>query len=223
MESLADVQGVVAVLGLDADPETVHGVDVGVGHSLGIADCAPGSALSVDQSVADVHGVVVVASALVSDFSSLVNGGEVSDEINGILTNSITLGSRGDQNVVIGIGGGDEFEEEVGPVGVDSVDSREGGNEVFIGDPHEPAEPDFLSLDSDEKVEGVRAEDLVHVVLDVLSVGSDIVFVKGAGRVGEVDEIGEVGGLDSGAGEVVELEGVLGGGELGLRLWLDES
>ena len=196
---------------------------MGISHSLGVANCAPGSTLTVDQSVADVHRVVVIAGALVSGFSSLVNVGEVSDEIDCILPNSFTLGSRGDQDVVIGVSGGDELEEEVGPVGVDSVDSGEGADEVLIGDPDEPAEPDLFSLDSHEKVEGVGTEDLIHVILDVLSVGSDIVFVEGASRVGEVDEVGEVGGLDSGAGEVVELEGVLGGGELRLRLRLDES
>jgi|LakMenEpi03Aug12_release.lakeMendotaPanAssembly.Ray.scaffolds.fasta_scaffold2068768_1 hypothetical protein len=91
MESLTDIESVIAILGLDADPKAINCVHMSIGHSRSVAYGAPCSALSVDQAVPDVHRVVVITSALIPRLSSLVNSGEIGDEVNCILLNAITL------------------------------------------------------------------------------------------------------------------------------------
>lgn len=216
--SLADVECVEAVSGLGVDPESPNSIDVGNGVNWGTADGAPGNALAVNQTVADVHSLVVVAGAGISSFI-LVNNAV--DQALGICSNSGALLSLINEGIVGWDIGGEELEEEVGPFSIDSVDAGERANQVFVGDPDEPAEPHVIGLDGDEEVLSGGAKLVVHLFLDVFGIGLEVVFVEWAGWVGKIGEISNVGGGDSGAAEVVEPEHALGCGDLDELFLLD--
>ena len=106
--SLADIEGVEAIPGFGVDPESINGIDVGDGVNWGTADGAPGNALTVNQTVADVLSLVVVACA---GISSLVLVNNTVNQALGICSNSGTLLSLINEGIVGGDIGGEELEE----------------------------------------------------------------------------------------------------------------
>lgn len=216
--SLADIEGVEAIPGFGVDPESINGIDVGDGVNWGTADGAPGNALTVNQTVADVLSLVVIAGA---GISSLVLVNNTVNQALGICSNSGALLSLINEGIVGGDIGGEELEEEVGPISIDSVDAGERANQVFVGDPDEPAEPHVIGMDGDKEVLSGGAELVVHLFLDVFGIGLEVGFIEWAGGVGIIGEISNVSGGDSGAAEVVEPEDALGGGDLDELFLLD--
>lgn len=210
--SLADVEGVEAVSGLGVDPESANSINVGSRINRRSANGAPGNSLTVNQTVADVLGLVVIASAGVS---SLILVDHIVDQLFSVRVDSRSLLGSSYESVVRSGGRGKELKEEVGPVIVDLVDASEGGNQVLVGDPDEPAEPVLFSLDDHEEALSGGTIEVIQVLLDVLGIGLKVSLVEATGGVGEIDEGGDLFRPDSSAGEVVELEGFSGGGELG--------
>lgn len=209
---------VEAVLGLGVDPESANSVDIGIHVDARRADSAPSNTLTVNQTISDVHGIVVIASA---GISTLILVNNTVDQSLSISSNSVSLLGVIDQNVVRRSGRGDEFKEKVRPSRVDLVDSSQRSNHVLVGDPDKPAESDFFSLDDHEEVKSGSTELGIQILLDVLGIGSNIILIEGAGGVGIVDECGNLLLPDSSTSEVIELQCASGGGEFNLLGLLD--
>ena len=209
--SLTDIEGIEAVLGLGVDPKSPNSVDVSNGVDWCAANGAPGNALTVNQTVSNVHCLVIVAGA---GISSLVLINNTVDQILSIRIDSGTFLSLIDESIVGGYIGGKELKEEVRPVSIDSINASERANQVFVGDPNKPAEPHIVCMDGNKEVLSRGSKEAVHLLFDVPGIGLKVVFVEWASRVGKIGEISNVSGSDSSSTVVIEPEDALGGGDL---------
>ena len=130
--SLTDIEGICAFSWFNSSPKTINSPDNGGCVSRGITNGAPCSAWGVDQTVSDVLGLCVIASAFISGFIVV---DDAVDELKVVL-DSVSLFAGSDGGIIWACWGGNEFDEHVGPTWVDSIDSGSGGKDVLVGNPN---------------------------------------------------------------------------------------